>query len=82
MHGNLKNSLWSEPLKLNAFDVKFQFSPYFMTENPTGTERNAIICPFFGVLSVFLLLISLKTSRYFNFLRIKNRRQKVFVGKK
>ena len=40
-------------LKLNALDVKFRFLPYFMTEKPTETEKNAIICPFFGVLLCF-----------------------------
>ena len=64
-------------LKLNALDVKFWFLPYFMTENPTETERNVIICPFYRCFIVFLLLISLKVSRYFNTLWIKNCRQKV-----
>ena len=31
---------------LKVLDVEFRFLPYLMTENPTETERNAIICPF------------------------------------
>ena len=50
-------------LKLNALDVKFRFLPHFMTENPTETERNAIICPFFGVSLCFYHVSTINFSK-------------------
>ena len=75
-------------LKLNALDVKFRFLPYFMTENPTETERNAIICPFFGVLLCFYRVSTINFSKsltLFQYLmdkKLSAKSIKVFVGKK
>ena len=50
-------------LKVNALDVKFRFLPYFMTENPTETERNVIISSFFGVLLCFYHVSTINFSK-------------------
>ena len=71
-------------LKLNALlDVKFRFLPYFMTENLTETERNAIIFVHFLVFYCVSTINFSKSLTLFQYLMDKKlsvksiRRQKV-----